>query len=376
MSKSIPIKTWNDVDESTMAQAVNLAALPFAFHHIALMADAHVGYGMPIGGVLAAKEVIIPNAVGVDIGCGMRLWKTSVTVDEFMPLRDTILSDIHRSIPTGFGRHRKPRAIPEMPDIPTLQAEADTAKISIGTLGGGNHFVEIQRDEDGNVWVMVHSGSRNLGLTMCNHYNSIARDLNALWHSSVPDAWELAFLPLETAEGQEYLAVMDYCLEFAKANRASMQDAVNAAFTRRLPGVGFGETVDVHHNYAAMEKHYGQDVMVHRKGAIKARGPVVIPGSMGTASYLCTGLDNPESFGSCSHGAGRAMGRKQARRELTVESVIQEMREADIRLFKSKKDDVAEESPAAYKDIEDVMAKQADLVRADVRLMPLGVVKG
>lgn len=373
----VPIKSWADADAGTMEQAAHLASLPFAFKHVALMPDTHVGYGMPIGGVLAATGVVIPNAVGVDIGCGMRLWQTGVTVEEFMPLRDKVLSDIHRSVPTGFGRHAQPRAIPEMPDIEPLLAQSDTARVSIGTLGGGNHFIELQRDGEGNVWAMLHSGSRNLGKTMCDHYNRIARDLNARWRSTVPDEWQLAFLPLDSDEGQEYMRVMSYCLDFAKANRLDMQTAVITAFTRYFPSASSPDvTVDIHHNYAAIEHHFGRNVVVHRKGAVKANGAVVIPGSMGSASYLCTGLDNPESFGSCSHGAGRAMGRKEAKRAVSAESVILEMREADIRLFKSKKDDVAEECRAAYKDIEDVMARQTDLVRPDVRLTPLGVIKG
>lgn len=377
MDGSVPIKSWADADAGTTGQAEHLAALPFAVSHIALMPDAHVGYGMPIGGVLAARHAVIPNAVGVDIGCGMRLWRTGVTVDEFLPVRDAVLSDIQRSVPTGFGRHQKPRDIPDMPDIAHLHEQADIARVSIGTLGGGNHFIEVQRDEVGNVWAMIHSGSRNLGKTTCDRYNRIARDLNAKWHTAVPDEWQLAFLPLDSDEGREYLAAMDYCLTFALANRASMQAAVISAFTRHLPSaVDPDATVDIHHNYAVMEHHFGQNVMVHRKGAVKARGPVIIPGSMGSASYFCTGLDNPDAFGSCSHGAGRAMGRKEACRRITAESVILEMREKDIHLFKTKKDDVAEESSGAYKDIEEVMARQTDLVSPDVRLTPLGVVKG
>lgn len=372
-----PIKMWAEPDDGTMEQAAHLASLPFAFHHVALMPDTHIGYGMPIGSVLATEGVVIPNAVGVDIGCGMRLWRTGVTVDEFMPFRDQILNDIQRNVPTGFGRHQLPRVIPEMPDVATLREQEDIARVSIGTLGGGNHFIEVQRDEDGNVWAMLHSGSRNLGKTMCDHYNRVARDMNKRWHSDVPDEWQLAFLPLDTDEGKEYMAVMGYCLKFAHANRAVMQDAILTAFTRYLPSAADPDiTVDIHHNYAAMEHHFGRNVMVHRKGAVKARGPVIIPGSMGSASYFCSGLDNPESFSSCSHGAGRAMGRKEAQRKVSVESVIKEMRDADISLFKAKKNDVAEECRAAYKDIDEVMANQADLVQPDVRLTPLGVVKG
>lgn len=373
----VPIKMWAEPDDGTLEQARNLTNLPFAFRHVALMPDTHVGYGMPIGGVLATTGTVIPNAVGVDIGCGMRLWQTGVTVDEFMPVRDKVLNYIQRNVPTGFGRHKTPREIPEMPDVAPLLAQHDIAAVSIGTLGGGNHFIEAQRDGDGNVWVMLHSGSRNVGKTMCDHYNRIACDLNTRWHSQVPDEWQLAFLPLDTAEGQEYLTVMNYCLDYAKANRAAMQAAVVEAFTAFLPSAVEGSIAfDIHHNYAAMEHHYGKNVMVHRKGAVKARGPVIIPGSMGSASYFCTGLDNPEAFGSCSHGAGRAMGRKQAQREISVESVVLEMREADIALYKQNKSDVAEECRAAYKDIEDVMAHQSDLVQPDVRLTPLGVVKG
>lgn len=374
----VHVKNWAaDADEKTMEQAWYLSELPFAFHHIALMPDAHMGYGMPIGGVLAAEGVVIPDAVGVDIGCGMCAWQTTATVEEFLPVREKVLNDIQRSIPTGFGRHQHPQDIPDMPDISTLLAQEDVARKSIGTLGGGNHFIEIQRDEDGHVWVMLHSGSRNLGKTMCDHYNKIARTLNTKWYSRVPDEWQLAFLPLDSDEGREYVEVMKYCLDFAQANRQAMVNVIVEILNRHAIDFGFGDMpLDVHHNYAQLEHWFGRDLMVHRKGAVKARGKVIIPGSMGSASYICEGLDNPDSFGSCSHGAGRTMGRKQAQREISVESVITEMREKDIALFKVKKDDVAEESRAAYKDIDTVMAAQSDLVRPLVKLTPLGVVKG
>jgi len=376
--KRIPIKAWTDLDEGTLNQALNLASLPFAFRHIAIMPDTHLGYGMPIGGVLATEGVVIPNAVGVDIGCGMSAWDTGLSVEEFMPHREAILNQIQRSIPTGFNRHQTPRDIPEMPEVAFVQAQEDIARKSIGTLGGGNHFIEIQKDHLGFVWVMLHSGSRNVGKTVCDHYNKIARDLNTRWHSQVPDAWQLAFLPIDGTEGQEYLTAMRYGLEYAKANRRAMRREIEAAFADIMGHTPYllDADFDIHHNYAAMEHHFGRNVMVHRKGAVKAIGQVIIPGSMGSVSYIAEGKSNPESFNSCSHGAGRALGRKEAQRQISVESVIEEMRKADIALFKAKKGDVAEESRAAYKDIEDVMARQADLVRPIHRLTPLGVVKG
>lgn len=381
-TEPLPIHSWaDDVDERTLVQARNLANLPFAFHHVALMADAHVGFGMPIGGVLATLGQVIPHAVGLDIGCGMVAWPTNITQAELAPVRDQVLNDIQRSVPTGFEWHKRSQAehtalFDDMPDVPALRAQREKAELQLGSLGGGNHFLELQADPEGMVWAMVHSGSRNLGKQMGERYDALARNENRTHSSTVPLEWGLAHLPIESAAGQEYLEVMGWCLRFAAESRRLMAEQIQRALDRRFPGVAPGKPIAIHHNYAAIEEHFGETVVVHRKGAVHAVGRVIVPGSMGTASYIGEGLVNPDSFESCSHGAGRRLGRKQAKRELPRELVMQQLRDRDVRLYKAKKGDVAEEAPDAYKDIEDVMIHQADLVRPIVRLTPLGVVKG
>ncbi len=376
------ILSWSDtVDEGTMRQALNLAKLPFAFHHIALMPDAHVGFGMPIGGVLATRGEVIPHAVGLDIGCGMRAWPTSIPAGEIEPIKRDVLHDIARSVPTGFHHHKQSQAgrtglFDDIPDVPALRAEAEKAEYQVGSLGGGNHFIELQADEDGMAWAMVHSGSRNVGKQMGEHYDHVARAENEASHSPVPREWGLAHLPAESAKGREYLAVMRWCLRFAEESRRLMAESVQRALDRRFPGAKPGEAIEIHHNYVALEEHYGERVWVHRKGAVRAVGRVIVPGSMGTASYIGEGLGNPESFESCSHGAGRAMGRKQAKRVISRERVMAQLAERGVHLETTSRGDVAEEAPEAYKDIEDVMKYQRDLVRATVRLRPIGVVKG
>lgn len=381
-TEALPIHSWaTDLDDGTMTQARNLANLPFAFHHVALMADAHVGFGMPIGGVLATIGEVIPHAVGLDIGCGMVAWPVNIHQRDLMPVRDRILNDIQRSVPTGFEWHKTSQAekttlFDDMPDVPALRAERPKAEMQLGSLGGGNHFLELQVDPDGMVWAMVHSGSRNLGKQMGERYDAIARNENRRGSSLVPLEWGLAHLPIESAAGREYLEVMTWCLRFAAESRRLMAEQIQRAIDRHFPGVEPGEPIAIHHNYAAVETHFGEEVVVHRKGAVHAVGRVIVPGSMGTASYIGEGLGNPDSFESCSHGAGRRLGRKQAKRELPRELVMQQLRERDVKLFKAKKGDVAEEAPDAYKDIEDVMGNQTDLVRPLVRLTPIGVVKG
>ncbi len=381
-TESVPIKVWGaGIDDAAIEQARNLANLPFVFRHIAIMPDAHVGYGMPIGGVLAAAGQVIPHAVGLDIGCGVRAWRTGIPAEEFRRHRDAVLNDIQRSVPQGFDWHRESQAhrtglFDSVPAVPTIHAQLDRAVRQVGTLGGGNHFIEVQRDPDGVTWVMVHSGSRNLGKQIAEHYDAIARDVNANGGSPVPREWGLAHLDIRSACGREYLEAMDWCLRFARENRRLMAESVQRALDRRFPTSQPDDAIDIHHNYAALETHFGAEVVVHRKGAVRATGAVVVPGSMGTASYICRGRANPDSFESCSHGAGRAMGRKAAMRAISRDAVLAELADRDIRLFKARKADLAEEAPTAYKDIDEVMRFQDDLVEPVIRLIPMGVVKG
>lgn len=378
---SIPLKIWaTGLEEGALKQARNLVELPFAFKHVAIMPDGHQGYGMPIGGVLATSGVIVPNAVGKDIGCGVCSWNTGASVDEFMRNRDAIMQDVRRSIPVGFNWHDKPQDHKGVLDaaldgsLPVIMEQFQRATHQIGTLGGGNHFVEIQKDEEDAVLVMIHSGSRNLGSKVADYYDAVARKLNERWHSEVPKEWELAFLPLDTDEGQMYLAEMGVCLEFARLNRAHMMEAVNAVFERHLGSTRY-DAIDIHHNYAVQEHHFGRNVWVHRKGAVKAVGDVLIPGSMGSHSYIGRGLENYDSFKSCSHGAGRAMGRKAADRTIPVKDVIDEMAKLDVMYASLDTSSIVEESRQAYKDIDVVMANQADLVEVTSKLTPMAVLK-
>lgn len=390
-SERLPIKSWCDAPEGgCLAQARNLANLPFLFKQVCLMPDTHQGYGMPIGGVIAAESVVIPNAVGVDIGCGMHAVKTDVQEISPQQLHE-IVGLIRENIPVGFNHSAEPHKLPafegcepsawEGPwrdgSYPIVSREYEKAMFSLGTLGGGNHFIELQKDEWGFLWFMIHSGSRNLGKQVADHYNKLAVNLNALWHSSVPKEWELAFLPVDTAEGQAYLREMNYCLQFAAANRERMARQIKDILAAVLNLPTFTEEIDIHHNYASMEHHFGHNVMIHRKGATRARaGEVgIIPGSQGTHSYIVEGLGNPDSFMSCSHGAGRRMGRKEAVRSLDFAAEVAALDARGIIHSVRSKDDL-DEAPGSYKNIETVMEEQADLVKILHMLQPLAVVKG
>lgn len=374
----------DSIDDKTMEQTVNLANLPFAFKHVSLMPDAHSGYGMPIGGVLATEGVIVPNAVGVDIGCGMCAVKSDLMASEVSREEMlNILSEIRNKIPIGFNHHKEKQDESLMPqgydlnNLHVISSQYTAALKQIGTLGGGNHFIEIQKDSEGFLWLMIHSGSRNLGKQVADFYNKKARQLNEIWYSSVDKSVDLAFLPFRTIEAHEYYNEMKYCVDFALANRKLMIERVQESFYDHFPTIKFGDVINKAHNYAAWENHFGKDVVVHRKGATSAReGEIgIIPGSQGTNSYIVEGLGNKDSFNSCSHGAGRTMGRKEAVRNLDLE---EEKRKLDalgiIHAVRSKSD--LEEAPSAYKDIEEVMANQQDLVRIKVELSPVAVIKG
>lgn len=383
-TEKLPIKLWlNDMEPGAMEQARNMANLPFAFKHIAIMPDSHQGYGMPIGGVLATRGVIIPNAVGVDIGCGMCALKTSLTSIDNKSIK-TIMSGIRSKVPLGFDHHKIAQDEDRLPDTTNLpehgvaRRQLTAALKQVGTMGGGNHFIEIQKGSDGHIWIMIHSGSRNVGLKVAGHYNKMAIALNKQWHSTVPVDWQLAFLPIETQEAKDYMAEMQFCVDFAFANRKLMMDNIVASFIE-VVGDTFEELdfINIAHNYARWEKHFGKNVIVHRKGATSAteneRG--IIPGSQGTKSYIVRGKGNPESFSSCSHGAGRLMGRKQAQRTLDLKREIAQLDERNIiHAIRSTRD--LDEAPGAYKDIDIVMENQKDLIEIEVELTPLAVIKG
>ena len=382
-TERIPIKLWlGEIEEGAMLQARNVANLPFAYKHIAIMPDSHEGYGMPIGGVLATRDVVVPNAVGVDIGCGMCALQTSL---ENIP-KDTlkkIMSGIRELIPLGFKHHEKKQDVTFMPDTASLpengivEREFENARKQIGTLGGGNHFIEIQSGSDGKIWIMVHSGSRNIGLKVAAHYNDVAKDLNEKWQSKVERSKDLAFLPMDTHEAKDYFAEMQYCIDFAFANRKLMMNNIVTVFHDHMGDFRELEFVNIAHNYARWEKHFNTQVIVHRKGATSARlGETgIVPGSQGTQSYIVRGKGNPESFESCSHGAGRIMGRKQAQRTLDLKEEIARLEKTGIiHSIRHQRD--LDEAPGAYKNIDQVMEDQRDLVDILETLSPLAVIKG
>lgn len=385
-TEHLPIKLWlTELDADTGEQVRNLANHPDVFHHVALMADAHVGYGMPIGGVAATLNKVIPNAVGVDIGCGICTVQTSLTHLDKNQLK-TLLAAIRQQIPLGFNHHRQPQDAALMPrpvkgyslgDLPIVSQNYKSGRCQIGTLGGGNHFIEIQKADDDHIWLMIHSGSRNLGFKVAEHYNRLAIAHNRQSKSAIPTGWQLDSLPIDCSAGQLYLAEMNYCVAFAAANRRLMMTRIIDLIQQLFNPVHFAEAIDVAHNYAAVETHFNQQVLVHRKGAIRAgRGEIgIIPGSQGSASYVVVGKGNQDSFCSCSHGAGRRLGRKQAQKQLDLSAEIARLEaQGIIHALRGKRD--LEEAAGAYKDIEEVMAQQGDLLTATRRLRPLAVIKG
>lgn len=381
-----PVKIWTDnVEESAMRQIGNLTTLPFLFHHLAIMPDVHAGMGMPIGGVLACKDAVIPNAVGVDIGCGMCAVKTNWKIDNIPPevLRKKIMRGIRKRIPLGMDHHKEPQDEAYLPTghdidktVIVKQRQISITK-EVGTLGGGNHFIELQKDEEGTLWIMIHSGSRNLGARVGEHYNNIARVLNEKWHSVVKPELRLSFLPWGTKEFEMYWNEMRFCIDFALCNRRLMMQRIEEVIADALPGIEFEPMINIAHNYAAFEHHYGEDVIVHRKGATLAREGVVgiIPGSQGTASYIVEGLGNPESFCSCSHGAGRVMSRSAAIKTLDMAEEVAQLEAKGIVHAIRCQDDMQEAS-GAYKDIETVIKNELDLVKIKTRLLPIAVIKG
>ncbi len=391
----VPIMSWCDkVEPLAMEQARNLANHPIIFHHVALMPDCHCGYGMPIGGVIAANDAVIPNAVGVDIGCGMIAVRTSLTPEKLqdMALRADIHKRIKTFVPVGEGHsHRTAQSWDKFQDyLDTTHRKMFVEPLdraNLGTLGGGNHFLEVQKGDDGFVWIMIHSGSRNLGARIATYYHKKARELNARWHSSLPTE-HLAFLPMDDTLGQDYLTDMNWALAYALENRHRMMTRAKEVFAELFNDVTFDYEVNIHHNYAAIEHHFGHNVYVHRKGATSARkGQIgIIPGSMGTSSYIVRGLGNSQSFQSCSHGAGRKMSRIMACQILTQEQCDKDMdgivhdpwgiMKTHSKNKATQKFKDFSEAPAAYKDIDDVIASELDLIEPLVKLKPLLVIKG
>lgn len=391
-SGGIPILSWcEDIEDTAMRQALDLSRHSQTFHHVAIMADCHPGYGMPIGGVIACPESVIPYAVGVDIGCGMVAVRTGIEAEGLN--KETvrrIVKSAEDRIPAGEGHsHRSRQGWDQFHRLPDWMdgRGRDLAERSLGTLGGGNHFLELQKGDDGFVWLMVHSGSRNTGYRIAGHHHKRAVKFCRTRGLELPTE-ELSYLPLDSEEGRDYIRDMGFALDYAEENRRRLMDAYMEVCSEVTGNTDVQDRVNIHHNYASPEEHFGRKVWVHRKGATSARkGEMgIIPGSMGTFSYIARGLGNPESFHSCSHGAGRVMGRRQASRTLSVRRCNESMEGVVFSGWKKYRGyggrkkgapslDLSE-APDAYKDITEVMEAQLDLVEPVVRLEPLGVVKG
>lgn len=394
-----PVKIWaSDLEPEAEQQVKNLAELPFIFSHVAVMPDAHAGRGSTVGTVIATEGAIIPAAVGVDIGCGMSAIKLPFTVDRLggdEKLR-ALRHSIERAIPLGHNANKQTtdttaeyfKNLGSVSDVAKQNMRSydrtiGNAALSVGTLGGGNHFIEICTDKDGTAWIMLHSGSRNIGKCLAEIHINRAKQIMKEYFISLPDP-DLAYLAQGTTDFKSYLHDLMWAQQFAKANRLEMVSRV----LRQVYFHVYGSTeaieelkytdqlfkIDCHHNYTAIEHHKGRDIYVTRKGAVRARqGDYgIIPGSMGTRSYIVKGLGNDESFHSCSHGAGRRMSRTKAKQIFTLEDF-----KAQTAGVESRKDaNVIDEIPGAYKDIDVVMENQKDLVEPVFELKQLICVKG
>jgi tRNA-splicing ligase RtcB len=382
-----PIHLWtkrDEVEDQAFAQLSNVAALPWVFHHVAAMPDVHFGVGATVGSVVAMRDAVAPAAVGVDIGCGMGAVRTSLRASDLPDNLNGLRRAIERVIPVGFASHRSPArpdiAAPLMNEFddlaPAVRGRRDRAACQLGTLGGGNHFIEVCLDDhqpDPFVWLMLHSGSRNIGKELAEHHIAVARKL--AHNAELPDR-DLAVFLAGTPQMAAYRRDLFWAQRYAFANRRIMFDLLMGVIVDAFAGlrVTFEAPILCHHNYVAEEVHFGREVLVTRKGAIRAgRGELgVIPGSMGTRSYIVRGLGNADSFESASHGAGRKMSRGRAKRTFTTKDLAQQTEGVCCR----KDAGVLDEIPGAYKPIETVMANQSDLVEIVETLKQIVCVKG
>ena len=387
----VQIKIWtDDYDERSKEQLSNIASLPFIHHHVAAMPDVHLGIGATIGSVIATHKAIIPAAVGVDIGCGMVACRLSITANdvEEKSLRK-VFDQITHDVPVGRAQHRDERVLVDAakpfevrlgrmtekhPELLKAFGKFSNWVNQMGTLGGGNHFIEVCLDESDRVWVMLHSGSRGIGNAMADYFIKLAKKDMEHWMIHLPDQ-NLAYFPEGSEHFEDYVEAVGWAQEYAFQNRQSMVDLVLAALTRHLPAFEVtSEVVNCHHNYVEREHHFGANVWITRKGAIRAReGDLgIIPGSMGARSYIVCGKGNPESFCSSAHGAGRRMSRTAAEKQFTEADMAKQTEGVICRKDKG----VIDEIPGAYKDIDRVMENQNDLTDILHRLKQVVCVKG
>jgi len=378
------VLSWvtHSLDTAEMDMLRNVSRLPCLFKHVALMPDAHLGKGSMVGSVIATKDAVIPATVGLDIGCGMMAVKT--------PFKSGILDrklkefrhEIERAIPVGFNDHKEPvdeslawERWPEFDELhPGVQDRKRKAMKQLGTLGGGNHFIEVCLDTDDYVWLMLHSGSRNIGNEVATRHIATAKSLHDLNTLPAPD---LAYFVKETPEFKAYWHDLAWSQEYAMKNREIMMTRLVRSFNRMFNDQNDFDpeiTVNCHHNYVAIEEHFGDEVYVTRKGAINAESGRygIIPGSMGAKSFIIRGLGNPQSFNSCSHGAGRKMSRTKAKAKFSIEDLNQQTAGVECR----KDRGIVDEIPGAYKDIQKVMQAQSDLIEVVAELKQVICVKG
>jgi tRNA-splicing ligase RtcB len=397
----VPIKAWVrgvPVESEAITQLKNVASMRIIHKHIAVMPDVHFGMGATIGSVIPTKDAIIPAAVGVDIGCGMMADMTGL-VESDLPKLKQVRKAIEAVVPRGFAREGSHIQGGWGQRIPKLNQQLWDAHLAetyeriqekhpgirkgndinhLGTLGSGNHFVEVCLDTADRVWIMLHSGSRGVGNRMATYFIRRAKESMDKYRIELPDK-NLAYFPKGTSDFDDYLEAAKWAQEFARINRVLMMRAIRDAI-RQLPGVPQHRAervlwgINCHHNYVAYENHFGENVLVTRKGAVRARkGDFgIIPGSMGARSYIVEGKGNPDSFMSCSHGAGRAMSRKKAKEKFSLADHVKATEGVECR----KDEGVLDETPAAYKDIDTVMAAQTDLVRVVHTLKQVVCVKG
>ncbi|MGC4086662.1 MAG: RtcB family protein [Polyangiaceae bacterium] len=386
---NVPIRLWAspyEVEQDAMKQLKAVAALPWVAHHVAVMPDVHVGKGATVGSVIALRGAVSPATVGADIGCGMAALETTLLANDLPDDLRQLRLDVEDRIPVGRAQHRDAAWQQSSPELaqrarslltssaelaPVAQREVERASRQLGTLGGGNHFIEVCLDTEQRVWLMLHSGSRMIGATLAEHHMEVARRLK---HNQALSDPNLAAFLAETPQFDAYRRDLSWAQDYAALNRELMLDGLKRLVRERFPQVEFLRTVSCHHNYVAEEVHFGERLLVTRKGAIRAgRGELgIIPGSMGTKSFIVSGLGNPLSFESASHGAGRRMSRGQARRAYGVKDLIRQTQGVECR----KDAGVIDEAPRAYKNIEHVMASQSDLVEIVAELKQVLCVKG
>lgn len=386
-TERIPIKVWSQlstVEDKALVQLKNMANMPFVYKHVAAMPDVHLGIGATVGSVVATKKAIIPAAVGVDIGCGMMAVKTKLNANIVQDKIKEIRHSIERSVPVGFNQHKVGREVGTdlllwagIKDLKNYDKHLEEkAKLQLGTLGGGNHFIEVCLDTENNVWVMLHSGSRGVGNTIARRHMDEAKGLMKRMFINLSDP-DLAYLVQDTNEFNAYIRDLTWCQQYAFDNRIQMMNLVmkdlSYAVNNQEPIERVLE-VNCHHNYTEQENHYNENVWITRKGAVRARKDDlgIIPGSMGAKSFIVRGLGNSESFNSCSHGAGRKMSRTQATKEFTLDDLSKQTEGVECR----KDIGVLDEIPSAYKNIDVVMDNQKDLVEVIAQLKQIMCVKG